>query len=54
MYPTSGWWKTRQALKHYDRAVRYSLVVSIRAPEVGVDLYAEVANLIDVGVAVEV
>ena len=54
VYPTSGWWKTRPALKHYDRAVRYSLVVSIRAPEVDVDLYAEVANQIDVGVSVEI
>lgn len=54
VYPSSGWWKTRQALKHYDRAVRYSLVVSIRAPEVDVDLYAEVANRIDVAVGVEV
>lgn len=54
VYPTSGWWKTRPALKHYDRAVRYALVVSIRAPEVDVDLYAEVANRIDVGVPVEI
>ena len=54
VYPTSGWWKTRPALTHYDRAVRYSLVVSIRAPDVDVDLYAEVANQIDVGVPVEI
>ena len=54
VYPTSGWWKTRHALKQYDRAVRYSLVVSIRAPEVDVDLYTEVANRIEVGVPVEI
>ena len=54
VYPTSGWWKTRPALKHYDRAVRYSLVVSIRAPDVDVDLYTEVANRIDVDVPVEI
>ena len=54
VYPTTGWWKTRPTLEHYDRAVRYALVVSIRAPEVDVDLYTEVANQIDVGVAVEV
>ena len=50
VYPTSGWWRTRQALQQYDRAVRYSLVVSIRAPEVDVDLYTEVANRIAVEV----
>lgn len=54
VYPTSGWWKTRQALQQYDRAVRYSLVVSIRAPAVDVDLYTEVANRIAVEVPVEI
>ena len=53
VYPTSGWWKTRAALGRYDRAARYSLIVSIRAPEVDVDLYADVANRIRVGVPVE-
>ena len=50
VYPTAGWWKTRQALERYDKAARYSLVVSIRAPEVDVDLCTEVANRIAVGV----
>ena len=52
VYPTAGWWKTRQALGRYGRAARYALVVSIRAPEVDVDLYTEVANriAIDVGI----
>ncbi len=54
VYPTSGWWRTRQALQQYDRAVRYSLVVSIRAPEVEVDLYTEVANRIEVELPVEI
>ena len=52
VYPTAGWWKTRQALERYDKAARYALVVSIRAPEVDVDLYTEVANRIAVGVDV--
>ena len=52
VYPTAGWWKTRQALERYDKAARYALIVSIRAPEVDVDLYTEVANQIEVGVRV--
>ena len=52
VYPTAGWWKTRQALERYDKEARYALVVSIRAPEVDVDLYTEVANRIAVGVDV--
>ena len=52
VYPTAGWWKTRQALERYDKAARYALIVSIRAPEIDVDLYTEVANQIEVGVRV--
>ena len=48
IYPTAGWWKTRHALERYDQAARYALVVSIRAPEVDVDLYTEVENRIAV------
>lgn len=52
IYPSSGWWRSRQNLRRYDLSVRYSLIVSISAPEVDVDLYTAVANKI--GVAVEV
>jgi hypothetical protein len=54
IYPVTGWWKTRQALERYDQAARYSLVVSIRAPDVAVDLYNEIASQIATLAAVEV
>lgn len=50
VYPALGWWKTRPRLERYERAARYALIVSIRAPEVDVDLYAAVANQIVVEV----
>lgn len=50
VYPTVGWWKTRPRLERYDQAARYSLIVSIRAPEVDVDLYTAVENQIAVQV----
>ena len=53
VYPVAGWWKTRQALARYDRAARYTLVISIRAPEVEVDLRTPVANQIGVPVEIE-
>ena len=53
VYPAVGWWKTRQALERYDQAARYALVVSIRAPEVEVDLRTEVANRIGVAMEIE-
>ncbi len=53
VYPTSGWWKTRPALERYEQKARYALVVSIKAPEIDADLYAEVENLIASTVQVE-
>ena len=53
VYPVSGWWKTRPKLERYDQTARYALVVSISAPDVDVNLYTEVANLIAAEVEVE-
>jgi len=52
VYPVAGWWKTRTRLERYNMAARYALVVSIRAPEVEVDLYNAVANQIAIPVEV--
>ncbi len=53
VYPALGWWKTRPRLERYNKATRYSIIVSIRAPEVDVDLYSAVASQIAAPVAVE-
>lgn len=53
VYPTLGWWKTRPGLARYDKPARYSLIISIRAPEVDVNLYAAVANQIAASVSIE-
>lgn len=44
VYPAKGWWRTRPAPERYDLPARYSLIVSIRTPETGVDLYAAIAQ----------
>ena len=54
VYPAAGWWKTRTKLERFDQSARYSLVVSIRSPEVKVDLYAAVANQVTAEVHVEI
>lgn len=46
VYPALGWWKTRTGLERWDKPARYSLIVSIHAPEVEVDLYNAVATQI--------
>ena len=54
VYPALGWWKTRKRLEGYNKSARYSLIVSIRAPEVDVDLYTSITNQIPVPILVEV
>jgi hypothetical protein len=54
VYPALGWWKTIPRLERYDGSARYALVVSIRAPEVEVELYSAVANQIATPVVDEV
>ncbi|WP_305801374.1 S8 family peptidase [Thiolapillus sp.] len=44
VYPVSGWWKTRPKLERYDLDAPYSLIVSIRAPEIDVELYSSIEN----------
>jgi Subtilase family len=52
VYPVGGWWKERPHLGRADHRVRYSLVISIAAPDVAVDLYTPVEAQIGVPVAV--
>ncbi|WP_455135227.1 S8 family peptidase [Schaalia cardiffensis] len=52
VYPVAGWWKNRPKMDQSDKGVNYSLVVSIEAPEIEVDLwtpvYQQVATVIEV------
>lgn len=50
VFPTKGWWHTRQKLGCANRIARYALTLSIHAPETNVDLLTEVANELRVAV----
>ena len=52
VFPVGGWWKTRPKLERYDQRANYSLLVSIRAPEVDVDLYTAIKNRIKIAAEV--
>lgn len=54
IHPIGGWWKTRKKLGRYENKVRYSLVVSIEVPDVQVDIYNPVAQLIQLSVPVDI
>jgi len=46
VYPVIGWWRESPRHQRWNKRARYSLVVSIRSPETGVELYSAVQNLI--------
>ncbi|WP_456408232.1 S8 family peptidase [Thiolapillus sp.] len=52
VFPVSGWWKLRPKLERYNQQANYSLIVSIRAPEVDVALYSAIENRVKVPVEV--
>lgn len=48
IYPVGGWWKSHVGQRRWTDKGRYSLVISISAPGQAVDLYTEVASLVEV------
>ena len=52
VFPVGGWWRTRKKLQRFGRTVRYSMVVSIKAPDVDIDIYQPVAQ--ELGLDVQV
>ena len=54
IFPAMGWWRNRRSHGRFDRAARYSLLISIEAPTVEQDLYALVAQQIAVAAEVPV
>ena len=53
VYPSLGWWKTRPTLERYGQQVRYSLIISISAPDVDVDLYTPIEAQISIPIAIK-
>lgn len=47
VYPVGGWWKYKISEKSWRKKARFSLVVTIEAPEVDVDIYTPVQTVID-------
>jgi hypothetical protein len=51
VYPVSGWWREAKG-NHWTKEARYSLVVTLRTHETGVDIYTPVKAMIEVPVEV--
>lgn len=46
VYPVIGWWRERHQLGRFEKMARYSLVVSIKTPDIEMDIYNPVAAAI--------
>ena len=53
VYPVGGWWKEKPNLDRYDRRVRYSLIVSIRATAGEIDIYTPIQTAIATIIPIE-
>ena len=51
VFPISGWWKEKPKLQRWERSARYALLVTIRAPDAEVDIYAAIENQLAVEVS---
>ncbi|MFT3840757.1 MAG: S8 family peptidase [Myxococcaceae bacterium] len=54
VFPAIGWWKERHHLGRWSEKARYSLIISIQARELDVDVYTPIKNLIGVPIPVTV
>ena len=53
VHPVGGWWKEKKYLDRYDQISYYSLIVSIRVPEIEVDIYTPVSNLVRTSITID-
>ncbi len=53
VYPKNGWYRTRRKLGKVESIVRYSLIVTIETPEIEVDLYTPVLNMVQTTIPIE-
>lgn len=54
IFPVAGWWRTRPHLERVEKRARYALLVSVHAPAIETDLYAEIQQKIAVPIPIEI
>lgn len=51
--PVKGWWRERAGKEYVNKRTRYSLIVTLKARNVDVDLYTPIRTIVDVPIAVD-
>jgi hypothetical protein len=54
IYPVMGWWRDRLSQERYLDKARYALIVTLEAPEAGIDLQAHVAATAEAMIAARI
>jgi hypothetical protein len=54
VYPAIGWWRERHHLQRFTKRARYALIVSIETPETELDIYNEVATIVNIPVEIDI
>jgi len=52
--PVNGWWRQRAAKETVNKKTRYALVVTLKSPNVDIDLYTPITTFIETPVAVPI
>ena len=52
--PVSGWWKERRDPHVCEQEARYSLIISLTAPDTEIDLYTPISNIIEPGLEIKI
>jgi len=52
--PVGGWWKNNARKVRMDLPVRYTLLISLRTREQGIDLYTPIAALLQIPVPIDI
>jgi hypothetical protein len=52
--PIVGWWRDRVSPEVCNKQTRYSLVVTLRRPQLNVDLYTPISNVVQTNVDTEI
>jgi len=50
--PVLGWWRDRAGKEYVNKETRYSLIITFKSKDVGIDLYTPIKAIVDLSIGV--
>jgi len=47
-----GWWRDRAGKEYVNKETRYSLIITFKSKDVGIDLYTPIKAIVDLSIGV--